>query len=117
MSYERFEKGIVDRFNYAAADATKAFSTFLNRFVELGLIDRFNYMVANVTRAMSDIMYKYAELGGFDGLNYAVANCAVAVSSRFRKTHTGVLSYNVMLIVLTLVFMVLALSYMGVLVR
>jgi len=73
--------------------------------------------VANVTRSISDNMFRYPELRGIDMLNYLIADGAVAVSSRFRKTHTGVLSYNMMLIVLTLVFMVLALSYLGVLIR
>jgi len=117
MSYERFERGMVDRFNYAVADAAKAFSTFLNRFVELGLIDRFNYLVANVTRATSEIMFRYPELRGIDRLNYLIADGAVAVSSRFRKTHTGVLSYNMMLVLLTLVFMILALSYTWFMIR
>jgi hypothetical protein len=116
MSYERFEVGLVDRFSYAVADATKASSAFLNRFVELGLIDRFNYVVANVTRAISNVMFRYPEIRGIDRLNYLIADGAVAVSSRFRKTHTGILSYNMMLIVLTLVFMILVLSYMRVLI-
>lgn len=113
MTYQYFEVGVVDRFNYVVADATKAFSAFLNRFVELGSIDMLNYAVANATRAISDVMYRYSELKVIDRFNYLVADGAVALSSRFRKTHTGVLSYNMMIVAMTLIIMILAVLYLG----
>jgi NADH-quinone oxidoreductase subunit L len=68
------------------------------------------------TIRLSRICYQWLELGGVDRFNYLMADAAVAVSSRFRKTHTGVLSYNMILIVLTFVLMILAILCLGVLI-
>jgi len=72
----------------------------------------FNYAVASFFKKLSHVMYKYEELKGIDSLNYFLAHHVTSFARRFRKTHTGVLSYNmltafvgaIILIVLLLLF-------------
>jgi len=72
----------------------------------------FNYTVASFFRKLSNIAYKYQELEGMDALNYFLAHRVTLFAQRFRKTHTGVLSYNmlttfvgaIILIILLLLF-------------
>jgi len=111
--YRRFEVGIIDRLNYVAAGAVRELSVLLHRYVDIASIDGLNYLVAGATRKLSDLFFKYAELSGIDRFNYLVADGAVGLSSRFRKTHTGILSYNMMLVGFAFIaFLVLSL-YLG----
>jgi len=111
--YRGFEVGVVDRLNYAVASLIRQSSVLLHQYVDVACIDGLNYFVAGATKRLSDIFLKHAELGGIDRFNYLVVDGAVGVSSRFRKTHTGVLSYNMVLAGLALVaFLVLSL-YVG----
>lgn len=96
--YRRFEAGLVDRLNYVIAGAVQKFSDLLYLHMDMRLIDGLNYFLAGVTRKASDLLFRYVELSGIDGLNYVIADGAVRVSSAFRKTHTGVLSYNMMVV-------------------
>jgi NADH:ubiquinone oxidoreductase subunit 5 (subunit L)/multisubunit Na+/H+ antiporter MnhA subunit len=74
--------------------------------------DSLNYAVAGFFRRLSSVMYEYPELRGIDALNYFIAHRVTSFARRFRKTHTGVLSYNmltafvgvIILIVLLLLF-------------
>jgi len=74
-------------------------------------IDAFYHKVAYGTIAFSNIVHKRLERS-IDGLNYFLAHFVTSFTRRFRKTHTGVLSYNMltafvgalMLIVLLLLF-------------
>jgi len=111
--YRRFEVGVVDKLNYAAATAIRELSVLLYRYVDVASIDGLNYMVAGAARKLSDLLFKYAELSGIDNFNYLVADGAVGLSSRFRKTHTGILSYNMILVGVAFIgFLVLSL-YLG----
>jgi len=75
-------------------------------------IDAFYHKVAGLFRRLSSLMYKYPELRGIDALNYFLAHFVTSFTRRFRKTHTGVLSYNmlttfvgaIILIILLLLF-------------
>jgi len=111
--YRKFEVGVVDKLNYAAATAIRELSILLYRYVDVASIDGLNYMVAGAARKLSDLLFKYAELSGIDNFNYLVAKGAVGLSSRFRKTHTGILSYNMILVGFAFIgFLVLSL-YLG----
>jgi len=111
--YGRFEVAVVDRFNYAAANVIRGLSVFLYRYVDVAGIDGLNYLVAGATKRFSGLFYKYVELGGIDGFNYLVADGAVGLSSRFRKTHTGVLSYNMILVGFAFVLFLVLSLYVG----
>lgn len=96
---------------YKVADGTKAFSNIVYKHLELS-VDALNYAVASFFRRLSNIMYKYPELKGIDALNYFLAHRVTSFARWFRKTHTGVLSYNmltafvgaIILIILLLLF-------------
>ncbi|MDI6904472.1 MAG: proton-conducting transporter membrane subunit [Candidatus Bathyarchaeia archaeon] len=96
---------------HKVADGTNAFSNIAHKHLERS-IDRLNYGVAGLFRRLSRVMYKYPELRGIDALNYFLAHFVTSFTRRFRKTHTGVLSYNmltafvgvIILIVLLLLF-------------
>ena len=111
--YHRFEVAIVDRLSYLVAGATRKLSELLYTYVDVGSIDRFSYFVAGATRKLSDVIFKYGEIGGIDKLNYCVAEGAVELSSRFRKTHTGVISYNMSLVLFAFVVLLISLLCMG----
>jgi len=72
----------------------------------------FNYAIAGFFRKLSNTMYKYIERKGIDAFNYFPAHLVTSFARRFRKTHTGVLSYNmltafvgaIILIILLLLF-------------
>jgi hypothetical protein len=83
-----------------ATDVHKIFvsvSQTMYKSVELKSLDAFNYGVASFFRRLSETMYKYSELRGIDALNYFIANLVTSFSKHFRKTHTGVLSYNMLM--------------------
>ncbi len=111
--YRGFEVGVVDRFNYIVASAVRRFSEFLYQYVDAKAIDGLNYFIADKTRKLSDLAFRYGELAGIDGLNYLVANSAVGFSSKFRKTHTGVYSYNMALVGMAFVTYLIMLLYVG----
>ncbi|MCJ7506873.1 hypothetical protein MUP05_10480 [Candidatus Bathyarchaeota archaeon] len=111
--YRMFEVGVVDKFNYVTASAVRRFSDLLYEYVDVAVVDGLNYFVANMTKKLSDLAFKYGELAGIDKLNYVMADSAIGLSSRFRKTHLGVLSYNMTLVGLTLVISLILLLYAG----
>ena len=96
---------------YKIADGTSAFAKIVYKRLERN-IDASNYRVAGFFRRLSRVMYKYPELRGIDALNYFLAHRLTSFAQRFKKTHTGVLSYNmltafvgaIILIVLLLLF-------------
>jgi hypothetical protein len=53
--------------------------------------------VHKILVSVSQTMYKSVELNIFDGFQYAVAKLITSFSRHFRKTHTGVLSYNMLM--------------------
>jgi NADH-quinone oxidoreductase subunit L len=56
-------------------------------------------------------LFKRLETMVIDGFNYALAWVAQAASSKFRKTHTGILNYNVVGMALGFVVLVLLLTF------
>ena len=88
-------------------------SNMYNRF-EVAVVDGLNYAVAAATKKFSDILFEKAELSGIDRFNYLVSDSAVNLSSKFRKTHTGILSYNMTLVGFALiVFLTISLYFGG----
>ena len=56
----------------------------------------FNYAVASFFTKLSNIVYEYIECKGIDAFSYFPAHLVTSFARRFRKTHTGVLSYNML---------------------
>lgn len=88
-------------------------SQSLYKSVELKVLDGFHYAVASFFRRLSEVMYKYPELRGIDALNYFIANLTISFSQHFRKTHTGVLSYNMLAVLIGIILLVIILFLFG----
>jgi len=101
----------IDALYYKVADFFGRSSKLVYKYLECS-IDALNYGVAGFFRRLSSVLYKYPELRGIDALNYFLAHWVTLFARRFRKTQTGVLSYNmltafvgvIMLIALLLLF-------------
>jgi hypothetical protein len=78
--------------------------------VELSSMNVVNYGVAGFFRRLSQLMYKYIELKSIDAFNYFIGNVTVSFSRRFRKTHAGVLSHNMLMVSIGAVLLMLLLS-------
>jgi len=110
IAHERLESSI-DALNYIVASFFRKSSKLVYTYLECS-IDAVNYSVAGFFRRLSSVMYKYPELRGIDALNRFLASSVTSFALRFRKTHTGVLSYNmltafvgaIILIILLLLF-------------
>ena len=57
--------------------------------------------------------YARIELRGFDSFNYNFAAYLVNLSKKFRKTHTGILSYNMSAVLLGIVLLAILLLHFG----
>jgi len=61
------------------------------------------------TIAFSNWAFKYVEQSVIDRFNYVLAGAAAGFSNRFRRTHTGVLNYNVIGVLIGMVVIMLIL--------
>jgi NADH-quinone oxidoreductase subunit L len=82
-------------------------SAWLSKNLETGIIDRFNYVLADFVNKSSAWLLTNLELNVIDKFNYVFAAAVRAFSNSFRRTHTGVLTYNVIGIVLGAVIILL----------
>ncbi|TET64446.1 hypothetical protein E3J49_04170 [Candidatus Bathyarchaeota archaeon] len=104
----------INAFYFKVADGIKAFSNIVYKRLECS-IDALNYRVASFFRRLSSVLYKYPELRGLDALNYFLAHRITSFAQRFRKTHTGVLSYNMLTAFIgVIILVVLLLLFRGV---
>jgi NADH-quinone oxidoreductase subunit L len=103
----------IDSFYLKVANGTKVFSNIVHKHLELN-IDALNYGVAGFSRRLSGLMYRYPELRGIDALNYLLARFVTSFARRFRKTHTGVLSFNMLIAFVGAIIIVLLLLFGGV---
>jgi NADH-quinone oxidoreductase subunit L len=92
------------------ADGTKALSEALHKRLERG-IEVFNHLVAGFFRRLSEVMYNYPELRGIDALNHFLANHITSFCRRFRKTHTGALSHNMLAVSIGIVLLIILLFF------
>ena len=74
---------------------------------------KFYEMISGRVVSLSQWAYPHLELGGFEALNYKFAEAVAYLSNKIRKTHTGVLSYNMLAISIGIVLMVILLIELG----
>jgi NADH-quinone oxidoreductase subunit L len=86
-----------------------SFSNWFFPRVERGVIDGFNRVIAVALVKFSNWFFSLIERNVIDGFNYILASVALKFSESFRKTHTGRLDYNVLCIVVGLIFIFLML--------
>ena len=63
-------------------------------------IDAFYHKIADGTKELCRVVCKRVEVGVFDAFNYFVAECIEKFYQGFRKMQTGVLSWNMILVML-----------------
>jgi len=115
---KNFETGVVDRLNYVLASVVSSGGSWLLKNFEVGVIDRFNYVLAGLVNGGGSWLLKNLELGVIDKFNYLLASAASRFSNVFRRTHTGVLTYNIIGMVLgsaiiLLLFMWIIIQFKG----
>jgi hypothetical protein len=111
--YKRVELRGLDAFNRGVARFFRWFSGVMYKYPELRGLDAFNRGVARFFRWFSGVMYKYPELRGIEALNYFIANTTITFTQYFRKTHTGVLSYNMLAILIGAVLLAIIIVLSG----
>ncbi|MDH5266744.1 MAG: NADH-quinone oxidoreductase subunit L [Candidatus Bathyarchaeota archaeon] len=89
------------------------FSKGLYKGLEFGGIDKFNYSVARFFRRISRAVHERLELGGIDAFNYLIANATTSFCRWFRKTHSGVLSYNMLAVSVGIVLLIVLIFIFG----
>ncbi|MHA1348496.1 MAG: NADH-quinone oxidoreductase subunit 5 family protein [Candidatus Odinarchaeia archaeon] len=75
---------------------------YINKFYYVVFVDGF----INVCRGM----YKYIEVSAIDKFNDALVNGTKGFTEKFRNTHTGVLNYNMLGVLIGLIILVTALT-------
>jgi len=76
-------------------------------------IDTLYYEIADKTKALSKVMHKHLELGGIDAFNYLIAQNAMKFCQAFRKTHTGILSWSMIGVMLGIPLLLILLFVLG----
>ena len=66
-----------------------------------------------IVLSISQSLYKNVELKVLDAFNYCVANLTIAFCQRFRKTHTGVLSYDMVAVLIGAALLMALLFLLG----
>jgi NADH-quinone oxidoreductase subunit L len=74
---------------------------------------KFYEMISGRVVSLSQWAYPNLELGGFEALNYKFAKAVAYLSNKIRKTHTGVLSYNMLAISIGIAVLVILLIEFG----
>ena len=74
---------------------------------------RFFEVISDRVVSISQWAYPRLELGGFEALNYKFAEAVAYVSDKIRKTHTGMLSYNMLAIPIGITLLVILLMKFG----
>ena len=111
--YEKIESGSINRLNYFISTLLKQVSKAAYERLELEGINAFNHSVARFFKQMSIVVYQKVELGGIDTLNYLAANAITSFCQRFRKTHSGVLSDNMLAVSVGIVFLLVLMFIFG----
>jgi len=109
--HKRLELSI-DTLNYTVASFFRKSSKLVYTYLERS-IEALNNGVADFFGRLSSVMYKYPELRGIDALNYFLANFVRSFARRFRKTHTGVLSYNMLTVFVGVIILIVLLLLFG----
>jgi NADH-quinone oxidoreductase subunit L len=75
--------------------------------------DSFNYAITRFFRQLANIAYKYIERKGIDASIYFLAHRVIFFAQRFRKTHTGVLSYSTLVTLVGTIILIVMLLLFG----
>jgi NADH-quinone oxidoreductase subunit L len=81
---------------------------------ELKVIDRIDEVVSRVFMAFSRVLFKFLEIGGIDEyLNHRVPAAFTNIYNKIKKTQTGVLSYNMLYVIIILLILLVGMLIGG----
>jgi NADH:ubiquinone oxidoreductase subunit 5 (subunit L)/multisubunit Na+/H+ antiporter MnhA subunit len=104
---------IADRFLSMAETTYKYVETEGIAKPEIKGFSRFFGIVSDRVISLSRWAYPHLELGGFEELNYRLARIVAYFSHKIRRTHTGNLSYNMLVIPIGIILLALLLMKFG----
>jgi len=111
----------IDALYYKFADGAIRISQVLYRYLELEGIEKLEFSgfsevyhdMARWAESLSHRVHAYIELKGFDAFNYSFAKRITGLSQKLRKTHTGVLSYNMLAVFSGIILLSFLLLFFG----
>ena len=111
----------IDAFYYKVASSTWFFSQKIHKYVETEGITKPQIMgfrkfldtAYSGMALLSQWAYPRLELGGLEALNRVLAKTVTSLSGKFRKTQSGVLSYNILAVSIGIVLLVILLLLFG----
>ncbi len=112
-TYKYIEFKSIEAFSYSIVELFGRLSETAYKYAELKGVESFSYAVAMLFRRLSGGAYKRAELRGIDAFNDLVVNAATRFSQYFKKTHTGVLSYNMIAVFISIVLLIVLVLLFG----
>jgi len=111
--YPSVEFRYFEKFGRKLAENVTELSQWVYQSVELASFDRLNQEVADKADQLSRWLYPSVELRSFEGFNQTVMENTTGLSDRIRKTQTGVLSYNMLIILIGMAILVVSLLIFG----
>lgn len=108
---DRFEAGVFDRLQSSLAAGVGETSRLSYGRVELGVFDQAQDKAASGLTRMSRRVFKRLEMGIIDRLQRLLGRAVVDAGQTYRKTQTGILSFNMLYVLLG--FLILLLIFGG----
>lgn len=113
--FNAIEQGVIDKISGAIAKTALAVRQVIFDVAEKGVVDKISGAIAHFTIAVSAFSYRIIERRGIDtGLNVGIPSLATSIYHKIKKVQTGILSYNMLYITLTLLIILLAVLLWGV---
>ena len=111
----------IDALYYKLAHSAVMISQVGYKYLEMKGIEKlefsgfseFYHDMARWAVSLSQWFHAHVELKGFDAFNYSFAKRIAGLSQKLRKTHTGVLSYNMLSVFLGIVLLSFLLLFLG----
>ena len=83
--------------------------------IEQGVFVRVNSVVADAALSLSEWLFQVFEVGGMAGIiNKGIPHIFTSLYNRVKKVQTGILSYNILYVMILLVLLMLLLTLRGV---
>jgi hypothetical protein len=111
--YPTLEQGFFEKINKNVGKKAGRFSRWMYSFVELKGFEKSINNVGKKARRISRWMYSFVELKGFEKINQKVAKTVSKISEKIRKMQTGILSYNMLIMLIGLIVIAILLIFGG----
>jgi len=111
----------IDALYYKFAYGAIRISQACYRYLEMEGIEKLEFSgfsevyhdMARWAESLSQWIHAHIELRGFDAFNYSFAKRMAGLSQKLRKTHTGILSYNMLAVFLGTILLSFLLLFFG----